>query len=283
MMAGIAVAITGGDAEAINLAAAAAGGNAAENNYLSHAEIDDLKAKRFLCHGDAACEQKVIDEYIMLSKTNDSALQAECSANPTGPACAGYIQAALNYAGDKQETEGIAESMGSDINRSRVVVLDQSLNGGSYGAVDNIETRADFFGAMGEQTGAPWFKPAEDVSRDYLQGSLFDFGDRLNGRNLSKWRDAAGNEIMKNGSNNFRSIYNNPTQDVNQWSVNQLVNEQNDPKLQTIHQQYIPGFKGGVRWGMETLGGVSDLLSPTERIKAGCEMMGMISNCGSAR
>ena len=47
MMAGIAVAITGGDAEAINLAAAA-GGNAAENNFLGHeskSERDRLRAE----------------------------------------------------------------------------------------------------------------------------------------------------------------------------------------------------------------------------------------------
>lgn len=228
--------------------------------------------------------QKVVDEYLNLSVVNDKAMQSECAANPTSPSCQGRVQDALNYVGDKQETSGISESMGSDINRSRVVALDQTLNDGSYGAVNNINTRADFFGAMYTQTGAPWFQTAEGVSRNDLQGGLFDFGNYMSGGQMIQWRDAAGSEILKYGFDNFLSIYNDPNQNVDQWSVNQLVREQNDPLLEAVHKQYfsvqpLKAFKPM----MELIGGVNDLLSPSDRITAGCVHMGFAANCGSAR
>ena len=58
MMAGIAVAITGGDAAAINLAASA-GGNAAENNYLNHQEVNTLLAQLNACK-TAVCRNDLI-------------------------------------------------------------------------------------------------------------------------------------------------------------------------------------------------------------------------------
>ncbi|MHB1116272.1 hemagglutinin repeat-containing protein [Sideroxydans sp.] len=277
--------------EASNIATAT---NAAvmetENNYLKPVEIDVLNAKLQDCGTDQSCKDKAVADATLLSKNNDAALQSECANNPTSSACQGHVQEALNYAGDKQETNGISKDMTTDINRSRVVVLDQTLNGGSYSAVDNIETRADFFGAMGQQTGAPWFKTAEDVSRNDLQGWKITSGDwkyplgnAYNLGDVTTWRDVAGNQIMKNGYENFRSIYNDPNQNLYRWSVNQLVHEQTDPKLQDIHQKYIPNFNWPTKSVMEHFGKVNDILNTQDRISAGCLRMGYASNCGSAQ
>ena len=275
---GLAELTSAGMGAAGGTAGAAAGLGETGNNYLKHAEIDALNKKLQSCGNNQTCKDQAVADATTLSKKNDAALQSECKDNPTSPACRGHIQEALNYAGDKKETNGISKDMATDLNRSRVVVLDQTLNGGSYKAVSNIETRADFFGAMNQQTGAPWFKTAENVSRNDLQGGLFNIGDGLNSGQLSTWRDAAGNVIMQNGLNSFQSIYNNPAQDVNQWSVKQLVNEQN--KLQPIDLQYLSNLNPVVKFGMELKGGVTDILSPAERIKTGCIKMGMPANCG---
>jgi filamentous hemagglutinin len=260
------------------------------NNYLKHAEVDALLKTLKECGNDQACKNKAITDATALSQKNDAELKSECAANPTSPACQGHVQDALNYAGDQQETQGIAETMGSDITRSRTVVLDQTLNGGSYSAVNGIEIRADFFGAMGEQTGAPWFKTAEDVSRNDLQGWKITSGDwkyplgnAYNLGDVTAWRDAAGNQIMKNGYENFRSIYNDPNQNLYRWSVNQLVHEQTDPKLQDIHQKYIQNFNWPTKSVMEYFGKVNDILNTQDRISAGCLRMGYASNCGSAQ
>jgi filamentous hemagglutinin len=271
-------------------AGAATGLSLVGNNYLKHAEVDALLKTLKECGNDQACKNKAITDATALSQKNDAELKSECAANPTSPACQGHVQDALNYAGDQQETQGIAETMGSDITRSRTVVLDQTLNGGSYSAVNGIEIRADFFGAMGEQTGAPWFKTAEDVSRNDLQGWKITSGDwkyplgnAYNLGDVTAWRDAAGNQIMKNGYENFRSIYNDPNQNLYRWSVNQLVHEQTDPKLQDIHQKYIQNFNWPTKSVMEYFGKVNDILNTQDRISAGCLRMGYASNCGSAQ
>lgn len=118
----------------------------------------------------------------------------------------------------------------------------------------------------------------------FMQGFQFKMGDLWNGGNLSVWRDAAGNVIMQNGLNNFRSIYNDPFLNINAWSVNQLKHEQNDPTLQVIHQQYLsvqPLMT--LKPLMESMGGVNNLLSPSDRISAGCVRMGYAADCGGAR
>jgi filamentous hemagglutinin len=153
-------------------------------------------------------------------------------------------------------------------------------NTGSFVAVNNIETRADFFGAMKQQTDAPWFSVAENVSRNDLQGCMFNAADAANGGELSAWRDAAGIKIMQGGYASFQSIYNNPTLNINNWSVNQLVSEQNN--LQSIDQQYLTNLPfPGTKPVMQLFGGVSDILNPAERIKTGCIKMGMSADCGS--
>jgi len=90
MMSGIAVAITGGDANAINLAASA-GGNAAENNYLNHTqvaqrmkELADCKARG--CSADELAG--IIKKYQPISDQNNrdglnDVMSADGSIMPT--------------------------------------------------------------------------------------------------------------------------------------------------------------------------------------------------------
>ena len=100
MMAGIAVAITGGDAEAINLAAAA-GGNAAENNWLNHADEEQLKKLKQLQQAgqcDIDCE-KSIAGLELLDKVNNRELLNAC-VNGTAAECKAQVDrypAALKY------------------------------------------------------------------------------------------------------------------------------------------------------------------------------------------
>ena len=88
MMAGIAVAITGGDAEAINLAAAA-GGNAAENNYLKHDEVI-AKLAELAAAKDEKEKAAIIKKYDDISRANDDAGYQDLSA---GGVLAGYDMA----------------------------------------------------------------------------------------------------------------------------------------------------------------------------------------------
>ena len=98
MMAGIAVAITGGDANAINLAAST-GGNAAENNYLLHKQELQWKQDLADCKG---CSKQKIDEinasYAKLDKQQDKAAQ-RC----IGDACAPITDALQQDIQDKKQ------------------------------------------------------------------------------------------------------------------------------------------------------------------------------------
>jgi filamentous hemagglutinin len=90
MMAGIAVAITGGDANAINLAASA-GGNAAENNYLNHnrpsllalseKEKYDQAAKD--CGNGNTAQCGVATDLRNLSNERDRQLNLACAGAPS--------------------------------------------------------------------------------------------------------------------------------------------------------------------------------------------------------
>ena len=73
MMAGIAAAITGGDAAAINLAASA-GGNAAENNYLSHWQQAAYDKEMQACSNSAACKMGASLRWGVTSVKQDAAL-----------------------------------------------------------------------------------------------------------------------------------------------------------------------------------------------------------------
>lgn len=74
------------------------------------------------------------------------------------------------------------DQMDVDIERARSVALDITLSSRTtYGAIADIESRADFFGAMRQATGAVWFGVAENTSRTQLQGPEYDVGSTLTG------------------------------------------------------------------------------------------------------
>jgi hypothetical protein len=156
------------------------------------------------------------------------------------------VKEALNYAGDNGDTTAIKSLMAQDILRSRAVVLDQIFRGNSYDILKNtdIETRADFFGAMAEVTKAQWFGAAEQTSREDLQGIgfnamalLFALDNLSNPTLLNQWRQAGGNTVMIAGQANFTEAYSNKNIDPAKWTYDQLVQEQK--ALQPIYDNYL--------------------------------------------
>jgi filamentous hemagglutinin family protein len=85
MISGIAAAVTGNDVNA----AAGAGGDAAENNYLNHQENSDrLKAVKGCADGnDEACKQR--DALDATDKKRDAEFNQACQDNPNSEACSG--------------------------------------------------------------------------------------------------------------------------------------------------------------------------------------------------
>lgn len=90
MMAGMAVAIAGGDAEEINQGSQA-GGNAAANNYLNHTQWNALAEQLDACRGKSSgCspneEQRIYEEFQRVSNDQDRSLRAAC-ADPGSQIC----------------------------------------------------------------------------------------------------------------------------------------------------------------------------------------------------
>ncbi|AKO21211.1 hemagglutinin repeat-containing protein [Xanthomonas oryzae] len=276
-------------------AGSAAAFNEVTNNYLSHQQIVDLKKDLSLCGLTGSCDE-VVQKYVSLSKENDQALQQSCATDPLGSTCQEGVREALNYTGDrswKNYGSYIDPRLGSpltqmddDIEVSRKTALDLIFsNRQIYGAINNIDARADFFGAMAYQTDAAWFSAAEAQSRKNLSGFIFGAAVVWNmlwlgGDVMTDWRAAAGNQIMANGHDNFKFIYDSAGKvDAAQWSLNQLGNEQRDPVIQKIHEKYTKNMKMGTVPIMEFMGGVDDLLNPEDRVDAGCRNMGYDAGC----
>ncbi|MCW0376086.1 hypothetical protein NB691_002920 [Xanthomonas sacchari] len=273
--------------------------NAVENNYLNPQEIIALQKEMTRCAqgGDDQCEKRIAEKYSKISQENDAALKSACASDASGSVCQNGIKDALNYAGDTSWKEypffdrPVVDmklyQMDGDIDRSRNLVLGTVFNNKvAYGAIDDIESRADFFGAMYQQTGAIWFKAAENQSRTNLSGTLFDLGATYNwaagkGDVMTDWRSAAGNQIMKNGFESFKDIYVDKSMDSLKWSLMQLGNEQRDPVLQKIHEKYLNEMAPGTVTGMQKIGGVDDLLDPEQRVNTGCRNMGLKNGCAS--
>lgn len=235
--------------------------------------------------GYQACVDSVNQKWNLKSLEQDIQLAADCKNNPSGSSCKTNIPVALNYVGDDRKDY----AKQSDIADSTKRVLDTALNSG-YKAIDDIESRADFFGAMYGYTGQDWFKSAESVSRNDLQGAKWDAGNNLsyfdgNGNYnpryiLNRWREDAGNVIMTDNQNRFQWIYNNRFEPnaVKNWSVYQLQQEQNDSNLQNIHEFYYPHWNLGVQRIANWKAGGS-LLNSLDRIRTGCKSMNKPSNC----
>ncbi|MBB5866530.1 filamentous hemagglutinin [Xanthomonas arboricola] len=269
--------------------------NEVANNYLSHQQISQLQAELASCALIGGCDE-IVNKYVALSKSNDLELQQTCSQNPSGAACQEGVREALNYSGDSSWKSYSASAdpryifpltqMDSDIVKSRKNALDLIFNSSeAYSAIDDIDARSDFFGAMARQTGAIWFSAAESQSRENLSGFNFSAGALWNkilgaGDVMNDWRSAAGNQIMFNGHDAFKYIYNgqgkvNPTQ----WSLIQLGSEQRDPILQKIHENFTKNMAWPTVESMQYIGGVKDLLDPEERVNTGCRNMGFQGGC----
>ena len=278
----------GGGAAAMNLAGMTSN-NAVVNNYLTHAQIDQLEKELKACK-EKGCDNQDIavikKRYEDISKANDIALKTECQKNSTSSICAAMVKEALNYAGDNGDTTAIKSLMAQDILRSRAVVLDQIFRGNSYDILKNtdIETRADFFGAMAEVTKAQWFGAAEQTSREDLQGIgfnamalLFALDNLSNPTLLNQWRQAGGNTVMIAGQANFTEAYTNKNIDPAKWTYDQLVQEQK--ALQPIYDNYLSDprnvanvttMNAFILAQNPSLGFNFTILNQGDRVKIGC-------------
>jgi filamentous hemagglutinin len=237
-------------------------------NYLTHQQKDALRSALKSCASQNEC-QKVVDDYAELSQQNDAALQQTCAVAPQSASCQDGVREALSYA-NALALPGTA----GDVNQSRNNVLNLVMtNSPAYGAINTIDARADFFGAMFQLTGAPWFGAAAQTSIDDLMGPVFSAGNFITSGGMADWRNQAGSLIMQNGESSFINVYQNyqnPGFDLNVWSLNQLTNEQN--ALQPIYEQQNGWTKAILFFGGE----VKYLTNPLDangRIQFGCIRM----------
>lgn len=175
-----------------------------------------------MCKLDRECIDEVNKKYNEISRKNDVALYNSCRTVSTD--CINRMRVALDYIGEDKHL-----NLKTDIQQSRKRVLDVA-NGRGYPAISNLSMRADYFGAMYDYTGQPWFGVAEEVSRtDLVQAEIAGF---------ENWVSDAGKVIMKNGKSEFQWIYHNHHNAPANWSDQRLVNEQTDRELQNVHQSY---------------------------------------------
>ncbi|SIS10225.1 hypothetical protein SAMN02745664_1366 [Moraxella cuniculi DSM 21768] len=240
-------------------------------NYLTHRQLQEKTA----CYGTAKDCADHIAKYDKISKEQDERLKAVCSSNPNSTDCQRMMKDALEYVGENRNHYGKA----SDIKASTKRVLNVA-NSTGYHTIDTLNERANYFGAMYGYTGQPWFRVAEDVSREDLQGWIYSAGNMtsdLYGPPLDNWRDEAGTIIMKNGKADFQDIYKNPKQSY-QWSVTRLHNEQYDSELQAVHEKWYRQWNVVVRKIADFKAG-GQLQSPKDRINTGCDKMSEVQEC----
>ncbi|WP_240669182.1 hemagglutinin repeat-containing protein [Dyella sp. M7H15-1] len=246
-------------------------------NYLTHQQRDALKAALKSCGNQSEC-QKVVDAYTELSQQNDAALQQACAVAPQSASCQDGVREALSYA-----SALALPWMAGDVNQSRNNALNLVMtNSPAYGAINTIDARADFFEAMYQLTGAPWFGAAEKTSTTDLTGWLFNVGNFVASGGLADWRSQAGALIMQNGQNSFANIYQNYQNtgfDLNAWSLRQLVTEQN--MLQPVYEQ-----QGSLTKSIIFFGGFPyhiDTMDLKDRIEFGCGRMAAFGYQGDCR
>ncbi|MFW1755689.1 DUF637 domain-containing protein [Acinetobacter guillouiae] len=274
---------------------------AINNNFLYPKQKLQYQAEYGFCMTDN-CREEVINKYRRLSSINDNELYNACNNNALMANCYSLIKAGLDYASDDYWKDKYSynspalNALRTDQSRSRDYILEQIFtNPSTYNAISDIDSRRDFFNAMYLRTGAKWFKLASDTSRNNLSGFLFNSGvvydkfyqtirdankmDKLFLTTLDKWREEAGNSIMKLGLNDFQYIYNNyATTDLTRWSIKRLVDEQ--VALQRIHEKYIPTLAPGIRKAMNFLGSVDEIMNVQYRIDVGCRRIGLQAGCG---
>lgn len=293
----------------VNIAANSAE-TAVKNNFLYPKEKVRYELEYAGCSlksDSESCRDNLVQEYMTLSKQNDQTLINTCNNKALSSACSSMIRVALDYSGSDfwhsyaPTTSNALNELKIDQTRTRDLMLSKIFENPDafYKAINNIDTRADFFSAMYQKTGAVWFKLADDTSRGDLQGIIFGSGnlfhniitttvenvssfDNKSQYNLENWRSEAGKVIMSTGYESFKNVFQN-YQNVNitQWSIDHLVSEQ--VALQSVHEKYIPNFVAPIRIMMESIGNVSDILNIQSRINTGCIRMGLKELCGVAK
>ncbi|VEG13179.1 DUF6862 domain-containing protein [Moraxella cuniculi] len=239
-------------------------------NYLTHRQLQE----KIACYGTAKdCADRVA-KYDKISKEQDERLKAVCSSNPNGTDCQRMMKDALEYVGENRNHYGKA----SDIQDSTKRVLNIA-NSTGYHTIDTLTERANYFGAMYGYTGQPWFRVAESESRNWLslKGADKTF--------YSDWIAEAGAVIMKNGKKEFQDIYKNHQNKTLSWSYWRLVNEQNDPELQRVHEKYYNSWNfmsqllvdSAIRARIWSWPG--RFLNPKHRIRIGCAKMQEVKEC----
>jgi filamentous hemagglutinin len=265
--------------------------NVVENNYLNP---DQLIAKRndlqscgvgFVSASQyKTCITNVNAAWDKVSLEQDIKLNEDCKNNPNGTNCKANTPIALEYVG--RDRNDPAKS--SDIATSMKKVLDTALNN-SYGSINSIGSRADFFGAMGAYTNQEWFFAAENVSRKDLGTGTFQISSYAfspNNYSLVQWREAAGNVIMSDNQAAFQWIYQNRfnqnanalgTNGIKNWSLYQISHEQNDPNLQNVHEQYYSQWSYPLQQLINQQAG-GNFLDPSIRVNKGVTEMNKVNN-----
>ncbi|VEG13269.1 hypothetical protein [Moraxella cuniculi] len=101
----------------------------------------------------------------------------------------------------------------------------------------------------------------------------------------SDWIAEAGAVIMKNGKKEFQDIYKNHQNRTLSWSYWRLVNEQNDPELQKVHEKHIRSWSFFSKFLTDSImkfrvwSPWSYFLNPKDRITIGCKQMPEVKEC----
>ena len=106
-----------------------------------------------------------------------------------------------------------------------------------------------------------------------------------------EWRNAAGNELITAGFDNFKKLYNDKNTNPVEWDIKQLKDEQQ--ALQSIHEKYLEDRKffnavskaitnsDVIKWSEDQqINGGIDILDYNSRIKYGCKLLGYGENEG---
>ena len=284
---------------------AALGGTAAYNattyNYLTHAtmrKVQDCLTGKTCANADE--KRQVVADAEKISQQLDQEMQSLCTANPTGDACRTAINAATEYVAMKDAWA----VMNGDVQRSSGQLFDYLYN--SSGAenrfslyYNTIDNRANFFAASNQYeqnvgAGAKWFGGADFISRAPITGLgaggsysniTFSLGFLIFS-SIYDWRSEAGSVLMNSGFENFKNLYNTPSQSPVVWDINQLKSEQS--ALQSVHSKYLADkdlFRLGSKYitntnivsigeGKQGQQGGIDILDYKSRIEFGCKLLG---------
>lgn len=154
------------------------------NNYLSHAQIDELQSKLTLCNGDKDCQLEAARQYEDISDSNLAQMLADCEQG--GPECAAHssaMQATQDY-----YRRAIYESSGF----SRNVLLSFAVN-------DLLEQNVPASTVTGKQLEEYGFSP-EVVS---MAAAIIAGGRRPNSAKPDGAKPTSGGKTDANSKEEF--------------------------------------------------------------------------------